>query len=141
MELQVGVKVLLKNPDGKYLLIRRSLSETIFRDKWDIPGGRINVGSSLSENLAREVMEETGLTMTSEPRVIGAQDIFIPEQNRHVVRITYAGTAEGEPKLSEEHTDHKWVTLAELKLLTVEELDRYVKALLEEGVISEATHG
>jgi 8-oxo-dGTP diphosphatase len=133
MELQVGVKVLLKNPEGKYLLIRRS-EEKYASTKWDIPGGRIDAGSSLGENLAREVMEETGLTMTSEPRIIGAQDIFA-SVDRHVVRITYIGTAEGEPKLSDEHTEHMWVTFAELKAMSVEELDRYVKALLEAGAI------
>jgi len=138
MELQVGVKVLLRNPEGKYLLIRRSLSEDIFRDKWDIPGGRINPGSSLAENLAREVMEETGLTMTSEPRAMAAQDIFIPKQDRHVVRITYVGEAEGNPTLSDEHTEFMWVTLAQLKALSMDELDRYVKALLESGLIPSA---
>lgn len=145
MELQVGVKVLLKNPDGKLLLIRRS-GEKYANSKWDIPGGRIDTGSSLSENLAREVMEETGLTMTSEPRIIGAQDIFPREirpdaPDTHVVRITYVGTGEGEPRLSDEHTEYCWVTLAELKSMSVEDLDRYVKALIESGAISEATVG
>lgn len=135
MELQVGVKVLLKNTEGKYLLLRRSDAKYTFV-KWDIPGGRIDKGSGLRENLAREVLEETGLTMTSEPKVIAAQDIFPTDKDIHVVRITYTGTAEGEPQLSEEHTEYKWVSLAELKLMPVEELDRYVKALLEEGVIS-----
>lgn len=134
MELQVGVKVLLKNRDGKFLLIRRS-AEKYNSSKWDIPGGRIDAGTSLRENLARELMEETGLTLTSEPRLIGAQDIFASAE-RHVVRITYQGTGEGEPKLSDEHTEYAWVTLAELALMHVEELDRYVKALLEEGAIS-----
>ncbi len=142
MELQVGVKVLLKNPDGKFLLIRRS-SEKYANSKWDIPGGRIDKGSRLNENLAREVKEETGLTMTSEPRIVGAQDIFPREirpdaPDTHVVRITYVGTADGDPKLSEEHTEYRWVTFAELLALNVEELDRYLKALLEEGAISEA---
>ena len=136
MELQVGVKVLLKNPDGKYLIIKRSPIEYPESQKWDIPGGRINPGSSLSENLAREVFEETGLTIIGEPKVIAAQDIFVPKQDRHVVRITYTGTAEGEPTLSIEHTDFRWVTLAELKLMTTEELDRYVKALLEAGLVT-----
>jgi 8-oxo-dGTP diphosphatase len=135
MELQVGVKVLLKNPDGKFLLIRRSGEKYSFA-KWDIPGGRIDMRNSLRENLAREVMEETGLTMTSEPRVIAAQDIFPEDKNIHVVRITYVGTAEGEPTLSEEHTEYQWTTLAELKLMKRDVLDVYVKTLLEEGVIS-----
>jgi ADP-ribose pyrophosphatase YjhB (NUDIX family) len=135
MELQVGVKVLLKNPEGKYLLLRRSEYETIFKNKWDIPGGRIEVETNLTENLAREVMEETGLTMTSEPRVIGAQDIFVPEQNRHVVRITYVGTAEGEPTLSDEHSEYQWMTYSEMKLIPRDQLDRYLIALLESGTI------
>ena len=133
MELQVGVKILLRNPDGKFLLIRRS-AEKYGSSKWDIPGGRIDPGTSLSENLAREVMEETQLTMTSEPRIIGAQDIFA-YADHHVVRITYIGTAEGDPQLSDEHTEFRWVTWSELKAMPVEELDRYVKALMEEGVI------
>ena len=141
MELQVGVKVLLKNPVGKYLLIRRS--QKYANTKWDIPGGRIEPESSLSENLAREVMEETGLTMMSEPKIIGAQDIFTSEvqpdaPERHVVRITYIGTAEGEPKLSDEHTEYRWVTWSELKALPIDELDRYVKALMEAGAIPSA---
>ena len=136
MELQVGVKVLLKNSDGKFLLLRRS--EARYQSKkWDIPGGRINPGTSLGENLARELMEETGLTLTSEPRIIGAQDIFANPE-RHVVRITYTGTADGEPKLSDEHTEYTWVTWSELKAMPIEELDRYVKALMESGAIPSA---
>ncbi len=137
MELQVGVKVLLRNPEGKFLLIRRSGEKYSFV-KWDIPGGRIDKGSSLHDNLVREVTEETGLSMTSKPRAIAAQDIFPSDKDIHVVRITYVGTTEGDPKLSEEHTEYRWITFAELKALKVEELDRYLKALLEEGAISEA---
>ena len=134
MELQVGVKVLLKNSDGKYLLIRRSDDKyQSVTNKWDIPGGRINVGTPLLENLAREVMEETGLTMTSEPRVVGAQDIFAREQDRHIVRVTYVGTAEGEPQLSEEHTEYRWATFDEMR--TLPNLDRYLTVLLESGLI------
>lgn len=137
MELQVGVKVLLRNPTGEFLLIRRN-EEKYNSKRWDIPGGRINPGTSLGENLAREVMEETGLTMTSEPKIIGAQDIFASTE-RHVVRITYVGSADGEPKLSDEHTEYCWVTWSELKALPVEELDRYVKALMESGAIPSTT--
>lgn len=137
MELQVGVKVLLKNPDGKYLLMRRSDYEAGAAGKWDIPGGRIEVADGLRENLAREVMEEVGLTLTGEAKVIAAQDIFTKDGARHVVRITYVGTADGTPKLSEEHTEFNWFTLAELK--TLDHLDNYLKALLEEGAIPSTT--
>lgn len=134
MELQVGVKVLLRNPEGKYLLIRRSQTEDVFQGQWDIPGGRIETGTELMDNLAREVMEETGMVLTSQAKTIAAQDILLPHQDRHVVRITYIAEADGEPKLSDEHTEYQWVTLDELK--NIDMLDRYVKALLSEGLIS-----
>lgn len=135
MELQVGVKVLLRNEDGAFLLIRRS-PEKYGSDKWDIPGGRIDPGSELLKNLVREVKEETGLDMTSIPKLIAAQDIMASE-TRHVVRLTYLGSAQGEPQLSDEHTEYKWVLLARMKKLA--NLDSYLKRLLEDGTIAKAS--
>lgn len=133
MELQVGVKVFLKNPEGKYLVIRRSPEKYPETQKWDIPGGRIDAGTTLMENLAREVREETGLMFTGTPRLIAAQDI-LKVAGRHVVRLTYVGdAAEGEPILSEEHTEYQWVTPGDLKRL--EPLDSYCRALVDAGLI------
>jgi ADP-ribose pyrophosphatase YjhB (NUDIX family) len=134
MELQVGVKVLLKNRDGKYLLIRRA--EDKYKEvehKWDIPGGRINVDSDLLKNLIREVSEETGLEITSTLKLVAAQDIFNDENEKHIVRLTYIGTTEGEPRLSEEHTEYRWTTLEELR--TMDDTDKYLKELLENSTI------
>src|SRR3989338_10206398 len=133
MELQVGVKVLLKNPEGKYLLIRRSAEKyKEVQHRWDIPGGRMNTGATLLDNLAREIDEETGLQMTSVPRLIAAQDI-LPTPEKHVVRLTYSGEADGELRLSDEHDGFRWVSMEELKVF--ENLDRYLRKLLDEGVI------
>ncbi|MFA7310139.1 MAG: NUDIX domain-containing protein [Candidatus Paceibacterota bacterium] len=131
MELQVGVKVLLKNPEGKYLLIRRAPAEKNGPGKWDIPGGRMEAGSTMMENLAREVMEETGLTMTSEPKVLGIQDMIWPD--RHVVRITHTGTIEGTPSLSHEHTEYKWFTIDEILELEELEFDKFLRRLIEDN--------
>lgn len=134
MELQVGVKALLKNKDGKYLLIRRSQEKyPEIGAKWDIVGGRIEVGSSLFENLAREIKEEVGLTLTSEVKLIAAQDIL--RADKHVVRLTYRGEIEGDPTLNEDHTEFRWVSLTELKRM--EPLDSYVRELLEKNIIHE----
>ena len=129
MQLQVGVKILLENGEGKFLLMRRS--EEKYRDvlqKWDIPGGRIDPGKSLMENLEREVMEETGLKVTEEPRLIGAQDIILNGE-RHIVRLTYIGATEGEPVLSEEHIEYRWFEIEELQRF--EGLEKYLQSLLK----------
>ena len=127
-ELQVGVKIAMRNADGKYLLVRRSAKKyPEVGPRWDIVGGRINPGTPLMENLRREVMEETGLEISS-PVLIAAQDILRIE-GRHVVRLTYIGNAEGTPKLIEEHTEYGWFTVEEMKNL--ENLDIYFRELLE----------
>ena len=126
MELQVGVKILLKNKEGKYLALFRSLLSAPKGQHWDIAGGRINTGSSLIENLKREVLEETRLEITGEQKLITAQDIF--KTDKHVVRLTYVGFADGEVKLSEEHSDYKWLSLEEIKNL--DPIDKYFKEVL-----------
>lgn len=127
MELRVGVKILLRNKEGKYLILCRSEEKyPEVGKKWDIPGGRIDAGVSLLENLKREVTEETGLQVESEPKLLAAQDII--KKDKHVVRLTYAGEANGEAKLSDEHTDLKWLTLEEISKIPM--LDRYLKEVL-----------
>ncbi|KKW17003.1 MAG: ADP-ribose pyrophosphatase [Parcubacteria group bacterium GW2011_GWA1_50_14] len=130
MELQVGVKILLNNEEGKYLLLRRSKKKyPEVMDIWDIPGGRIDPGVSLLENLKREMREEIELELKMEPKLIAAQDIMrIP--GRHVVRLTYLGTIEGRPTLdAEENDEYKWFSREELGSL--DGFDRYLKELID----------
>ena len=133
-ELQVGVKVLLKNQEGKFLLLRRNPKKyPEVGAKWDIVGGRIEPGSALLDNLKREIKEETGLELTQEPELIAAQDILrVP--GRHVVRLTYTANIYCEPKLDGDHTEFQWFTLQKIKTLSAQELDVYFRALLEQNL-------
>lgn len=129
--LQVGVKILLQNKEGKYLLLRRSLVKyPEIMGRWDIVGGRINPGQTLLENLKREIKEETGLELLGEPRLIAAQDI-LRKSDRHVVRLTYTGEASGEVTLDTSENDiYKWYSWEELTAL--DDIDMYFKELLND---------
>lgn len=134
MELQVGVKILLKNEEKKFLLLCRSLKKyPEIKGRWDIPGGRITPGTPLIENLKREAKEETNLELVGNPKLAAATDILrIP--GRHVVRLTYVGEAEGELKLdTDENEDYRWVTAKELK--SWEDLDMYLKEIIRDEKI------
>lgn len=115
--LQVGVKAIIQNSEGKYLLLLRA--EPFRGDskcKWDIPGGRINTGEELHTALAREIAEETGLILMGSPELLIAQDII--SGDKHVVRLTYRAKAAGQIVLDpKEHTDFGWYTLEEAKKL------------------------
>jgi 8-oxo-dGTP diphosphatase len=56
--------------EGRALLIRRG-SEPL-RDHWSIPGGTLEIGESLQQGVARELLEETGL----EVRVLDLIEVF-----------------------------------------------------------------
>lgn len=133
MELQVGVKILLKNKEEKFLLGKRNPKiYPEIGEKWDIIGGRIDPGISLLENLKREIQEETSLKLIGNPKLIAAQDI-LRVKDRHVVRLTYLGEIQGSPIPNEESLKLKWFTFKEIKNL--KNLDIYVKELIEQNLI------
>ncbi|MDR3502477.1 MAG: NUDIX hydrolase [Legionella sp.] len=135
MELQVGVKILLKNKEGKFLLVRRNPKK--YPDvgpQWDIVGGRIIPGTPLIDNLKREIKEETGLDYSGVPKLVAAQDI-LKASDRHVVRLTYIGTADGNPQIDEESLEAKWFGADEIKIIDGKSLDGFFKELLEKDII------
>lgn len=130
MELQVGVKILIQNREGKFLFLERNpekYPEVKKNHLLDIVGGRIKIGLALLENLKREVAEETGLSIVGEPKLLAAQDIL--KTDKHVVRLTYLGQAEGDIKLSEEHSSYLWLTKNEAQ--SQEGLDPYTREVFE----------
>jgi ADP-ribose pyrophosphatase YjhB (NUDIX family) len=67
--------------NGRALLIRRA-SEPL-RGEWSIPGGMLELGETLEDGVARELMEETGLQV----RVLQLIEVF--------ERIVYPSNGEG----------------------------------------------
>lgn len=130
MKLQVGVKILIQSATGQYLMLKRSeVFEGESVPHWDIPGGRIEPDEALFDALRREVSEETGLSLSKDIRLIGAQDIFVKSKELHVVRLTYTGTAEGEVVVSDEHDSYEWMDGTAINLAK-NQLDPYLRELL-----------
>ncbi|HET6747166.1 MAG TPA: NUDIX hydrolase [Candidatus Saccharimonadales bacterium] len=129
MKLQVGVKILIQNNNQQFLFIRRAQAfagEDV--PHWDIPGGRIEPEEPLLEALAREIKEETGLSIDNSPQLQAAQDIFVSHADLHVVRLTYLAHGEGKPKISDEHQEVAWMTQSEALSTSI---DPYIREVLE----------
>ncbi|GAA2865139.1 phosphohydrolase [Actinoplanes cyaneus] len=56
--LTVGARAVLRDPEGKVLLIRRSDN-----GRWALPAGTMELRQTLRDCAIREVVEETGLTV------------------------------------------------------------------------------
>jgi 8-oxo-dGTP diphosphatase len=92
--------------DGRMLLLQRPTGT------WEPPAGRLQPGESFEEGAVRELYEETGILVS--PRRIIATWVGEAPSGRRLASVTYAGRADGaEVHLSEEHLDHRWVTLGE----------------------------
>ena len=101
----------------KYLILLKSIKEEVSPLEWDIPGGRIKAGETEKEALAREVKEETGIDISSSKILL----IKSWKMNKNKVKL------DGKDflcildklqkiKLSEEHTDAKWLTKEEIDI-------------------------
>src|ERR687898_343847 len=79
---------------------------------WEPPAGRLQPGESFEEGAVRELYEETGVLVS--PQRIIATWVGEAASGRRLASVTYAGrTDRAEVRLSEEHLDHRWVTLGE----------------------------
>ncbi len=133
MELQIGVKALIKGEGDRFLFLKRAQPVVQGRITWDIPGGRINKDEPLLTGLAREIMEETGIAMPTEDAwLINAQDIFVKEKELRVVRLTYLiGVHAIAITLSDEHSEYAFFTLQEaLDIVDEPELRATLEMLL-----------
>ena len=116
--------------DGRALLIRRG-SEPL-RGQWSIPGGTLELGESLQEGVARELLEETGLQVRV-LEMIEAFDRIYTEQTEggggtrerprsHYVIIDYlCERVSGEARAASDVTDLAFAREDELPLYQLTE--------------------
>lgn len=103
----VATKAIIKNNDGKFLVIFKSDTEEISPNEIDIPGGRLKFGEKLEEGLKREIREELGITIEN---IKLSRAWSLIKDDLHLVGLTFlADYISGEVQLSGEHTDFKWI--------------------------------
>jgi len=99
----------------KYLLMLRSSEEKILPSTWDIPGGGVEKGETVSETLIREVKEETGIDI-SLAKIIPIKKWLLKRGKNKFSGIDFLCIIKKprEIKLSLEHVRSKWFTEKEI---------------------------
>ena len=98
--------ILPVRPDGRMLLLQRPAGT------WEPPAGRMRPGETFESGAVRELYEETGMLVA--PQRILATWVGEGPSGGALAAATFVGRAGGEEvKLSEEHLDHRWVTIDE----------------------------
>ena len=107
-------KALIKNKNGKYLLLYRGDTHPNFPGHLDLPGGEVESEETSKTATAREVQEETGICIY--PNDLKKLFVRQHKNTRHVLfEIVIDKTEADIPiKLSWEHKKYRWMTLSEL---------------------------
>ncbi len=111
-------KVLIKNSEGKFLVLQKSDNYEWKAGKWELPGGKIEggLGEDRLETARREVKDETDLDLNS---LIDVVRVEVEEfkENKPVVNcwILYSDSFSAKVQLSEEHQDYRWINAKEFK--------------------------
>ena len=116
-----GVGVMIRNPKGEVLLLRRTEKCRNEAGKYTFPGGRIEFGEKGFDAAKREALEETGCEI--EPiRLLKLVDHIIPEEKQHWLNpIIEARILKGNPKITEPEkcSEMKWFSIKSLPELTI----------------------
>jgi 8-oxo-dGTP diphosphatase len=120
--------------DGRILLVRRARPPG--RGLFSLPGGVVEAGETLKQAVAREVHEETGLTVEPE-QLAGHREVIVRDTagrvERHFVILAFACRwREGEAAPSEEVAEARWLAPDQLGgLATTEGLADIIAAALQ----------
>jgi mutator protein MutT len=106
-----AVGALLDDEAGKVLVAKRPKGKA-WADKWEFPGGKIELGETLEACVVREIMEELGARIT--PQVYLGKQVW-PYDHGEVTLHLYACTLNtGEELQLLEHQALAWVELEEV---------------------------
>jgi len=100
-----------------FLLTKRSLLEDFLPGVWEMPGGKLEKNEDSMQALKREIMEETGIEISSNNKIteIDSENYIIKskknDEYKNVTEATYLIELDSLPNviLSEEHSEYAWI--------------------------------
>ncbi len=127
--MNVTVKIIVVNGEGRILALRRSATDPIRPLTWDLPGGVLEHGEILEEAIKRETIEETGIQID----VVTIHDAasVLNAQGEYWIQICYRARVEmPEVVLSFEHDQYEWATKDEfLKRESTARIKRFLSTI------------
>lgn len=128
--------MLVKNPEGKILILKRNSECEFEPNKWGFPGGKVMPGETTKAGAVRECLEECGITIDPESVEASGEIVNDDKTTSHY----FTGTPTSELKLGDEHQDFAWVDTDDLDdyELILNNKDRFKKLMSGDTVYMES---
>ena len=112
---KIVAKALVRSSEGLCLVLHRGNTHPLFPGHIDFPGGEVEPEEIPEAAVAREIQEETGLSVN--PNKL--KKLFAKQYRQTTHMLFEAKLAEPDAKvaLSWEHKSYRWITPEELKSL------------------------
>lgn len=105
----------MRNSERLYLVLYRSNTHPLFPGHIDFPGGEVEPEETPEVAVAREIQEETGLSV--DPNKLNKLFAKQYRQTTHVLFEAKLTEPDAKVALSWEHKSYRWITPEELKSL------------------------
>ena len=128
LPVEVSGRALIIDQKGRVLVLKRSENSGSNPGKWELPGGKPNKGESFEESFRREVLEETGFSITIHQSA-GTADQLV--SGYHVIHVVMVASIEsGGLSISDEHSAYQWAEMNSLGALDKADwFSRYFQSL------------
>ena len=112
----VSVVAVIRNNEGKYLVLKRSDREIAYPGMYTFPGGKVEDNETVEETLIKEIKEEANLDLKP-GKILLKDKSFIMPDDQTVKVFSYLCEVENSDdiKISDDFTDYKWISFEDLK--------------------------
>jgi 8-oxo-dGTP diphosphatase len=112
----VSVVAVIRNDEGKYLVLKRSEREIAYPGMYTFPGGKVEDNDTIEETLIKEAKEEANLDLKP-GKILLKDKSFMRPDDQTVKVFSYLCEVENSDnvKISDDFTGYLWVSFEDLK--------------------------